>query len=214
MTGMRTWGADSYGGMEHHPFVHVGKFDFGDEEAQNHEMGHGWFGDGVRLACWEDFVLSEGTTTYISAHALERVNGPSEWAYYVDDFLVPACTGGDVNAIVLPDGTCNGMDFQNSDLWSLATYVKGACFYEDVADLIGQDLLDEVLRDFYLAHVGKATRMQQMIDAIEARVPPADVAQIETFVTEWLRSLDCPANYDTRCRTHQPPTHREGSAFR
>lgn len=108
------WGADSWGGMEHHPFFHVGKFDFNDEEAQVHEAGHGWFGDGVRIACWEDFVLSEGTTTYIAARALEQVGGPNEWDYYVDGFLVPICedTSRDptlVNTIVLPD-TCNEIE--------------------------------------------------------------------------------------------------------
>ena len=46
------WGPGSWGGMEHHPFFHVGRFDFGNEEAQVHEAAHGWFGDAVRLACW------------------------------------------------------------------------------------------------------------------------------------------------------------------
>lgn len=200
------WGADSWGGMEHHPFVHVGKFDFNDEEAQVHEAGHGWFGDGVRLACWEDFVLSEGTTTYIAAHALEQVDGPNEWDYYVDDFLTPICEGNSpdptlVNTIVLPD-TCNEIDFVHDDLWSITPYMKGACFYEEVADLIGQDALDRTLSEFYSTHVGGAARMQDMIDLIEARADPADQPAIEALVTDWLLSYDCPENYAERCRTH------------
>ncbi len=200
------WGADSWGGMEHHPFVHVGKFDFNDEEAQVHEAGHGWFGDGVRIACWEDFVLSEGTTTYIAARALEQVDGPSEWAYYVDDFLVPICEDSSrdptlVNTIVLPD-TCNEIDFVNDDLWSITPYMKGACFYEEVADVIGQDELDVVLSEFYTTHVGQAARMQDMVDLIEERAPETDRAAIEALVDDWLLSFDCPENYAARCRTH------------
>lgn len=200
------WGADSWGGMEHHPFVHVGKFDFNDEEAQVHEAGHGWFGDGVRIACWEDFVLSEGTTTYIAAHALEQVDGPNEWDYYVDDFLVPICEDSSrdptlVNTVVLPD-TCNEIDFVNDDLWSITPYMKGACFYEEVADVIGQDELDMVLGEFYTTHVGEAARMQDMIDLIEARADAADKPAIEALVTDWLLSFDCPENYAERCRTH------------
>ena len=200
------WGADSWGGMEHHPFFHVGKFDFDDEEAQVHEAGHGWFGDGVRIACWEDFVLSEGTTTYIAAHALEQVDGPNEWDYYVDDFLTPICGGNSpdptlVNTIVLPD-TCDEIDFVNDNLWSIAPYMKGACFYEEVADAIGQDALDRTLSEFYTTHVGEAARMQDMIDLIESRADAADKPAIEALVTDWLLSYDCPEDYAERCRTH------------
>ena len=200
------WGADSWGGMEHHPFFHVGKFDFNDEEAQVHEAGHGWFGDGVRIACWEDFVLSEGTTTYIAARALEQVDGPSQWDYYVDDFLVPICEDSSwdpslVNTIVLPD-TCNEIDFVTDDLWSITPYMKGACFYEEVADVIGQDELDAVIGEFYTTHVGEAARMQDMTDLIEARSDAADKPAIDALVTDWLLSFDCPENYAERCRTH------------
>jgi aminopeptidase N len=202
------WGSDSWGGMEHHPYFHVGTFDFDDEEAQVHEAGHGWFGDGVRLACWEDFVLSEGTTTYIAARALEQVDGPSEWAYYVDDFLVPICEGTQpndptlVNTIVLPD-TCNEIDFENDAVWSLTTYMKGACFYEDVGDLIGPDELDLVIAEFYAAHVGTAARMEDMITLLKARAP-SHADAIDALVSDWLLSYACPEDYVERCRSHTP----------
>jgi len=203
------WGADSWGGMEHHPYFHVGTFDFDDEEAQVHEAAHGWFGDGVRLACWEDFVLSEGTTTYIAARALEQVDGPSEWAYYVDDFLVPICEGSQpndptlVNTIVLPD-TCNEIDFENDAVWSLTTYMKGACFYEEVGDLLGPDALDLIIAEFYADHVGTAARMQDMITLLKDRADPAQGAAIDALVDDWLLSYDCPEDYAERCRNHTP----------
>ena len=52
--------------MEHHPQWHVDDSSFGSQETQAHEASHGWYGDGIRLACWEDFVLSEGTVTYLA----------------------------------------------------------------------------------------------------------------------------------------------------
>jgi aminopeptidase N len=194
------WGSDSWGGMEHHPFFHVARFDFGNEEAQVHEAAHGWFGDGVRIACWEDFVLSEGTTTYITARALEQVGGPDLWPYYVDEFLVPICSGLDTNAVVLPDG-CGDLDFESSDLWSLAPYMKGACFYGEVADLIGADLLDQLLREFYEGNVGSAARMGQMLDLLASRAAPAAVEQLDRLVSEWLLTRACPADYAARCRS-------------
>lgn len=194
------WGPDSWGGMEHHPFFHVAKWDLWNEETQVHEAAHGWFGDGVRLACWEDFVLSEGTTTYITARALEEVGGPDLWPGYVDWFLTPLCTGEDVNTVVLPE-TCGEIDFEHSALWSLAPYMKGACFYEDVADLIGADTLDLAIADFYQAHVNGAARMREMIDTLEAHAPEHG-ARIEALVADWLLTEACPADYATRCRAH------------
>ena len=54
------WPAGAFGGMEHHPFSHVAEAAMDSEETLVHESAHGWFGDGIRIGCWEDFVLSEG----------------------------------------------------------------------------------------------------------------------------------------------------------
>lgn len=196
------WGGDSWGGMEHHPYFHVGRFDTDDEEATIHEAGHAWFGDGVRIGCWEDFVLSEGTNSYITARAMESVGAqPEPWAYYVDDFLEPICTGADVNTVVMRDG-CGEIDFLNDNLWSLATYMKGACFYEEVGDIVGVAELDAIIAEFYQANVGGAAHMGEMIDLIESRADGADVDAIEAAKQDWLLSYACPDNYAQRCRTH------------
>lgn len=196
------WGSDSWGGMEHHPYFHVGMWDTDDEEATIHETGHAWYGDGVRIACWEDFVLSEGTNSYITARAMESVGAqPEPWSYYVDDFLVPLCQGKDTNTIVMRDG-CNQIDFLHDDLWSLATYMKGACFYEEVGDIVGVDTLDGVLARFYQDHVGHAAHMTDMIEAIEASASTDQVTRIEAAKQEWLLTLACPADYAARCRQH------------
>ncbi len=196
------WGEGAFGGMEHHPFFHVASDAMSDEETHAHEAAHGWFGDGVRIACWEDFVLSEGTVTYLAAHALERVGGPNLWPEYVAS-LESICTGADINTVALPE-TCGEIDLITHDLWSLVPYIKGACFFEDVADLIGAGLLDEALAEFYQAHVGKAARTRDLIDHIQSKAKDADKAQIETLVTEWLRTFSCPADYAERCGAHQP----------
>lgn len=194
------WGNDSFGGMEFHPFVHVARNDFGDEEVHAHEAAHAWFGDGVRMQCWEDFVVSEGTVTYMAARGLQQVGGPDAWGLYMS-YLKDTCTGGDTNAIVLPD-TCNEIDLLSNDLWSLATYMKGACFYEEVADTIGWASVDAVIADFYKARVGRTARMSEMIAALEAKAPEHR-AEIERLATEWLKTLACPADYEQRCGTHR-----------
>jgi hypothetical protein len=80
------WGPGAVGGMEHHPFWHVGTPSMGSALTQLHEAAHGWFGNGVRMRCWEDFVLSEGSANYWAVRAVEAVYGePSRtnvWNYY------------------------------------------------------------------------------------------------------------------------------------
>jgi len=92
------WGEGMYGGMEHHPYFHVAKDAMSDEVTHVHEAAHGWFGDGVRLRCWEDFVLSEGTVSYLAARALAVTAGPTMeakvWADYQDELDAAIAEGG------------------------------------------------------------------------------------------------------------------------
>jgi hypothetical protein len=160
------WGEGLYGGMEHHPLWHVAKDAMGDEVTQAHEAAHGWFGDGVRLQCWEDFVLSEGTVSYLSARALSVVSPTMEakiWADYQDELDGAIADGG---APAWPKG-CNQIDIIKDNLFTNLPYMQGAFFYKDVAAKVGVDVLDGVIGRFYQAHKTKPARMQDMIDAIK-----------------------------------------------
>jgi aminopeptidase N len=162
------WGEGMYGGMEHHPYWHVAKDAMADEVTHVHEAAHGWFGDGVRLRCWEDFVLSEGTVSYLTARALGKVAGPATearvWADYQDELDAAIAEGG---APAWPTG-CNQLDILADKLFTNLPYMQGAFFYKDVAAQVGADRLDQVISDFYLAHKNQPASMQQMIDAIRA----------------------------------------------
>ncbi|GDX81179.1 hypothetical protein LBMAG42_29900 [Deltaproteobacteria bacterium] len=182
------WGPGDYGGMEHHPFWHVGSGSMYDPDTHSHEAAHGWFGNGVRIACWEDFVLSEGTTTYLSLHANE-VLGNDIWADY-EGYLADLCTSEE-NTVALPYSTCNEIDLLTDPLWSFVPYVKGAFFYRDVAGVIGEAELDEALASFYVAHVGGAATMVDMLDHLDAAAPD-HAAEIDALADVWLRTLECP----------------------
>jgi aminopeptidase N len=179
------WGAGAYGGMEHHPYWHVASGAFDSEEVHAHEAGHGWFGNGVRIRCWEDFVLSEGTVTYLAAHALAQ-SGVDVWPDYRAE--LDGYCGGARNTIAWPTG-CNEIDILNDPLWSGVPYQKGAFFYRDVAARIGEGVLDEALAGFFQAHVGRAAGMQDMIDAIES----TSGMDVEDLAGSWLKTLACPA---------------------
>jgi aminopeptidase N len=161
------WGEGLYGGMEHHPYWHVAKDAMNDENTHVHEAAHGWFGDGIRLRCWEDFVLSEGTVSYLAAHVLGQVGSPTleaaQWREYQSELDDATAQGG---APAWPEG-CNQIDILKDKLFTNLPYMEGAFFYKDVAAAVGADKLDQVFHDFYAAHRGRAAGMQDMIDLIE-----------------------------------------------
>lgn len=181
------WGPGAFGGMEHHPFWHVANDSFDDEITHAHEAAHGWFGNGVRISCWEDFVLSEGVVTYLAARALEHA-GVDVWPNYACD-LQRTCRSQ--NTIALPDQSCNAIDLINHPLWSNAPYSKGAFLFKEISDLVGQRALDEILSDFFMAHVGSSARMSDLLDVVKEIAETSDAA-IAGLEQKWLRELSCP----------------------
>jgi hypothetical protein len=187
------WGPGDFGGLEHHPYWHIDDGQMGDANTHAHEAAHGWFGGGVRLACWEDLVLSEGTVTYLAARAIEAVDGPDagaeQWATYERE-LAELVEGGDDTPAWLPE-TCNAIDLTTHPLWSLVTYYKGALFLRAVEEAVGREALDAALAGFYRRHGGKsAARVQDLLNALEAAtgLDPRPLAE------RWLLSKGLPAD--------------------
>jgi aminopeptidase N len=182
-----SWGPGQFGGMEHHPYWHVASGALGDEVTHVHEAAHGWFGDGVRIRCWEDFVLSEGTVSYLAARALTVTAGPARgdavWQQYASELA-----GLDGTEPVWPTG-CDQIDVLDDGLFSNAPYMRGAFFYKAVADRVGADALDQALGDFYRRHVGQAASMRDMLSVIaeDTGYDPTACA------AAWLRSPTIPA---------------------
>jgi aminopeptidase N len=182
------WGDDGAGGMEHHPFWHVATSEMELPITHIHEAAHGWFGTGVRIACWEDFVLSEGTTTYLAARALGAVTDlkteQAIWDGYAEDLLL-ALEEEDV--IAWPE-TCGEVDLLDDGLFSNIVYMKGAFFWRDVAEQVGPEVLDGVLARFYQQRVGTAARFSELLEAVEADTgfDPSDFAEF------WLKTRGSP----------------------
>lgn len=189
------WGSGSFGGMEHHPFWHVAENAMGDPEVHAHEAAHGWFGNGVRMACWEDFVLSEGTASYMAARALGR-QSVDVWSEY-DCRLQRICRDEQRNTVARPDG-CNAITLDEHPLWSQVPYMKGARFLREVADIVGTDALDAELGAFYRMHAGSAVRMAELIDALVSRFP-AEAMAIRELADGWLHQRACPAVPSAGC---------------
>lgn len=189
------WGTGATGGMEHHPFWHVASASMSSQLIQTHEAAHGWFGGGVRIACWEDFVLSEGTSTYLTGRAVEAVDGQTagEEAWAIYGSLLLEAQQSAVHKIAWPEG-CGAIDIL--DYVSNIPYMKGAYFLRAVEHRIGRSTLDEALAKFYQQYVGHAATMNELIRTI------VDVSgySLEYCVDDWLRSEELPADIDAACR--------------
>ena len=180
------WPAGAFGGMEHHPLWHISAGSLSSEETNAHEAAHGWFGDGIRIECWEDFVLSEGTVTYLAGRALEVVApavGAATWQSYETELNGIAGTDP-----VWPQ-SCNTVDILQDNLFTNAPYIRGAFFYRALAQKLGADMVDQILAAFYAAHAGKAATMMDMLATIQQVAGYDATACAET----WLRSTTRPA---------------------
>ena len=178
------WGA-VVGGMEHHPYWHMGRLALPNADIQVHEAAHGWFGDGVRLACWEDLVLSEGTAQYLSARALEVVDPPlgmQSWQANTRELM-----GLSPTALVWPEG-CGQIDVL-AGLFTRAPYIRGAFFLRAVALRVGAPALDLALSAFYGARAGEAATLEQLLEVIRV-VTGFDA---HDCARKWLRSTTIPA---------------------
>jgi len=185
-----TWGPGALGGMEHHPFWHVASGIFTDESVHIHEAAHGWFGDGVRIRCWEDFVLSEGTVSYLEAVATEQVvgaaAGDAAWDGFARELDLAMAQSGP--KVAWPEG-CGEVDILEDGLFSPIPYMKGAFFLRAVEQRVGREALLGVLADFYAEQVGQAAGMADLLAAITASTGYDPTACAE----QWLRQEPLPA---------------------
>jgi hypothetical protein len=191
------WPDGFVGGMEHHPFWHVASSSFADPEVHAHEAAHGWYGNGVRIACWEDFALSEGTASYMAARAL-GASGIDLWPAY-ECRLKRVCQDSVRNTVARPAG-CGSIDIASHPLWSDVPYMKGARFLREVANIVGAEALDAVLADFHARHLGAAAGVDDLEHAIAAAFPEAAQA-IAQLAEEWLYQLACPEVPERDCAT-------------
>jgi len=182
------WRPGALGGIEHHPLFHIADAAMDTREFYAHEAAHGWYGNGVRIACWEDLVLSEGVAEYMMVRAVEAAEGTGAadalWAT-VQARLEAAITAGDTAAY--PSG-CNAIDILIDPLWSRIPYEKGALFLRAVEQRVGRSALDAVLAAFYVNNVGTARHMSDLLAAIETDTG----ADISDLVAAWLEGLGIP----------------------
>ncbi|XP_077146267.1 aminopeptidase RNPEPL1 [Ranitomeya variabilis] len=117
-----------------------------------HEIAHGWFGNAVTNASWEEMWLSEGLATYAQRRITTLVYGAS-FTCLETTFRLEALhrqiriLGQDTPFSRLQAKLDPGVN--PSNLMNLFTYEKGFCFVHYLSQLCGdQDNFDAFLRDY------------------------------------------------------------------
>ena len=183
------WSDSGYGGMEHHPYWHVNSKMISQLSVHAHEAAHGWFGNGVRIACWEEFFLSEGLASYLTARVIEEVVGEVEGDAVWSDYRINLdnLQNSNSNKIAWPDG-CGELDIIEDELFGVAPYMKGAFFLKDLEMAIGKDVLDHALKLFYMDNMGESARFVDFLKIVESEsgFDPTHCAY------DWLKSETLP----------------------
>ncbi|XP_018432053.1 PREDICTED: arginyl aminopeptidase-like 1 [Nanorana parkeri] len=117
-----------------------------------HEIAHGWFGNAVTNASWEEMWLSEGLATYAQRRITTLVYGAA-FTCLETTFRLEALhrqiriLGQDTPFSRLQAKLDTGVN--PSNLMNLFTYEKGFCFVHYLSQLCGdQDNFDAFLRDY------------------------------------------------------------------
>jgi aminopeptidase N len=160
------WGRNAFGGMEHHPYWHVASIALDDQQVNIHEAAHGWFGNGIRIACWEDFVLSEGAATYYEGRLLEEAGAAAAaataWAGI--DAQLAAWRSGDGGGVAWPQ-SCGEVDVLE-ELFTEVPYDKGAAFLRALEQKVGRAMFDSAMRTFYGRFAGKAAGVADLLAVV------------------------------------------------
>ncbi len=162
-----TWGG---GGMEHPTVVAIDPADFTGKIADGqhtaiHELCHHYSGNGVRIATWADFWLSEGFTEYLTHRSIEAVYGKD----VADARWKTTLAAAKVSASQHPLRPRNdALDVR--EIFDDVVYVKGAWVLRVLETTVGRPAFDAFLKGWFARHKYGAVGTEQLQRELESNL--------------------------------------------
>ena len=151
-----------------------------DEGEIMHELAHEWFGNSVSPATWQDAWLNEGFATYFQwlwraqRDGAEPFDAEVQQAYRT---LAAKQVGP-----ALPQ--------QPADLFTDATYLRGAWTLHALRLTVGDDTFFDILRAYYRRFAGGSA---STADFVATAVAVSGQPGVEALLRAWLTSPNLPA---------------------
>lgn len=151
------WGTVSFieepifgGGMEHATVVSMDETLFQSPSSARktafHELAHHWSGDLVRIRSWNDFWLSEGFTEFLTAKAVEAVDGPDAAKLVFDGYLAQGLAADRWAGHALRPAD---PEIDVLTIFDAISYQKGACVVRQLERIVGKDTMTAFLRAWF-----------------------------------------------------------------
>lgn len=159
-----------------------------------HELAHSWSGNLVTNATWDDFWLNEGFTVYFERRIME--------ALYGKDYSNMLAKLGYQDLIK----TIRGMGASNKDThlklslkdrnpddgMTDIAYEKGAYFLKSIESVVGREVFDQFLKDYFETHKFQTISTEEFINYLEDKL--ISKHNVDVNYKDWIYGPGLPDN--------------------
>jgi leukotriene-A4 hydrolase len=157
-----------------------------------HELAHGWSGNLVTNASWNDFWINEGFTVYLERRILEMVYG--EETAELHEFLGYQDLIAELErSIDKPNTTLLKLKLEGENPEEAITFIpyeKGYFFLKEIENLVGRDPFDAFLKRYFFDFRFKSLTTEQFLEYLFENL--LDPNKINFAAEKWVYAPGIP----------------------
>lgn len=163
-----------------------------------HEIAHSWSGNLVTNACWDDFWLNEGFTSYLELRITEKLYG-ADYALMVEQIAYQ-----DLKNIINNLGENNpktkltyNLTGKHPEDASAVAYDKGARFLKTLEYAYGRDKFDTFLKKYFTEFAFQTMTTERFVDYLNKNLIQKEALSTSKTVRvyDWLYNPGLPKKH-------------------